>query len=115
MRSFLDLSTSTNTLPGWLADTFVNSDDAEAALCADRSGFLRNDQLELIPLDIRRHIIHTDVIAHIAGFRELFNCLNTDLTASHLRQHIVNYFNDQPFLRDHLREPLSESTFPLIL
>jgi len=99
--------TSTNPLPGWLADTFVNSDGAEAALCADRSGFLRNDQLELIPLDIQRHIIHPDVIAHIAGFRELFNYLNTNPTANSLRQHVVDYFNDQPSLRVHLREPLS--------
>jgi hypothetical protein len=100
-------------LSGWLADTFVNSDDAETALCADRSGFLRSDHLELIPLDIRRLIIHPDVIAQIAGFRELFNYLNTNPTANYLRQHVVNYFNDQHFLRDHLREPLSGSTFPL--
>ena len=104
---------STNPLPGWLADTFVNSDDAEAALCADRSGFLRNDQLELIPLDIRRLIIHPGVVAHVEGFRELFDCLNMDPTAGYLRQHVVNYFNDQPFLRHHLREPLSESSFRL--
>ncbi len=112
MLSFLDLP-STETLSGWLADTFVNSDDAEAALCADRSGFLRNDQLELVPLDIRRHIIHPGVVAHVEGFRELFNRLDTDHTAGYLRQHIVNYFNDQPFLRVHLRELLSESSFPL--
>ena len=103
----------TNPLPGWLADTFVDSDDAEAALCADHSGFLRNDLLELIPIDIRKHIIHSDVTAHIAGFQKLFNYLNTDPTASHLRQHVVDYFNDQPFLRNHLREPLSGSPFPL--
>jgi hypothetical protein len=105
--------TSTNPLPGWLADAFVNSDGAEDALCADRSGFLRNDLLEFIPIHIRKHIIHPDVTAHIAGFQKLFNYLNTDPTASYLRQHVVDYFNDQPFLRDHLREPLSRSSFPL--
>ena len=104
---------STNPLPGWLADTFVDSDGAEAALCADRSGFLQNDRLELIPIDIRKYIIHPDVIAHIAGFQKLFNCLNTDLTADYLRQHVVDYFNDQPFLRNHLREPLSGSSLPI--
>ena len=112
MRSFLD-SPQLTLLPGWLADTFVNSDGAEAALCADRSGFLRNDHLELIPIDIQKYIIHPDVTAHIAGFQRLFNRLNTDLTADYLRQHVVDYFNDQPFLRDHLREPLSGSSFPL--
>ena len=100
-------------LSGWLADTFVNSDDAEASLCADRSGFLRNDYLQLIPLDIRRHIIHPGAVANVEGFRELFNYLNTNPTANYLRQHIVNYFNEQHFLRDHLREPLSGSSFPL--
>ena len=99
--------------PGWLADTFVNSDDAEASLCHDRSGFLRNDRLELIPLDIRRYIIHPGDGAHVEGFRELFNYLNTNSTANSLRQHVVNYFNDQQFLRGHLREPLSGSLFPL--
>ena len=100
-------------LPGWLADTFVNSDDAEAALCADRSGFLRNVRLALIPLDIRRYIIYPGDVAHVEGFRELFNYLNTNPTANHLRQHVVNYFNDQTFLRDYLHETLSVSSFPL--
>ena len=111
MCSFLDIpSANTHCLfSGWLADTFANSDDAEAALCADRPGFLRSDLLTLIPLDIRRHIVHPDAIAQIAGFRELFNHLNTSPTANHLRQHVVNHFNDQRFLRVYLREPL----FPL--
>jgi hypothetical protein len=104
---------STNPLPGWLADTFVNSDGAEAALCADRSGFLRNDQPRAHSTRYPETHNPPRRYAHIAGFRELFNYLNTNPTANYLRQHVVNYFNDQPFLREHLHETLSVSSFPL--
>jgi hypothetical protein len=96
--------------PGWLAETFVNSDDAESSLCADRSSFLRNDQLELVPLHIRRRIIHPGDVAHIEGFRELFDYLNTEPSANDLRQLVVNHFNDRPYLQEHLQEPLSTSS-----
>ena len=54
----------------WLADTFVDSDDAEDALCADRSSFLRSVQMELIPRHIWSHLIHSEITAQIKGFRE---------------------------------------------
>jgi hypothetical protein len=75
-REFCSSLTSTSIYSGWLAATFVNSSDAESSLCADRSSFLRDDHLELIPLHIQRRIIHPGDVAQIEGFRELFDYLD---------------------------------------
>ena len=117
MRSFAVSSVArlisiTSLVSGWLGDTFVKSDDAEDSLRADHSGFRRNGHLmELVPRDIQRHIIDDGDNARIEGFRKLFDYLNTDPAANDLRQLIVNYFNDHPYLREHLHEPLSRSSF----
>lgn len=100
---------------GWLGDTFINSDGAEAALCDDRSGFLRGCQLCLIPSHIERLIIHRGDVAHVEGFQKLFDYLDRDPTADGLRQLVVNYFNDTPYLQPHLYAPLSTSSFHPIL
>jgi len=89
--------------PGWTADVFNDSDDAEADLCEDRASFLQqNPILELIPNHIRRRIMHRGENAQIEGFRELFILLNTDPDADELRRLIVVYFKNCPTLRGHL-------------
>ena len=107
-------STDTRLL-GWLADTFINSDDAEDALCGDRSAFLQSVQMKLIPRHIERCIVHIGDNAQIEGFRKLFEYLNAKPEADDLRQLVVNYFNDHPPLQPHLHEPLSRLSFRLIL
>ena len=92
---------------GWLANTFVNIDNAENDLCADRSGFLRTGRVELIPPHIQKHIIHGAATAHIEGFRQLFDHLNMEPTADDLRQLVVDYFNSHRYLQPHLHEHLS--------
>jgi hypothetical protein len=87
----------------WTEETFIKSDDAEAALCGDRSAFvLRNDIMVLIPSRIKKHMIHSDSMAHIHGFEELFVYLNQ--RPNRLRQLVVAYFNDCPPLRGHLSQ-----------
>lgn len=81
------------------------------SLCADRSGFLRHGQIVLIPIHIRSHIVHPGDNAQIEGFRKLFDYLNTDPAADDVRQLVVNYFNDYPYLQQHLHERLSKSSF----
>ena len=98
----------------WLADTFVDVDGAEYALCLDRSAFLRNVPMELIPRHIERLIIHTGDKAQIQGFQKLFEYLNADPAADDLRQLVVNYFNEYPRLQPHLHPPLSRLLFHLI-
>jgi len=93
-------------MSGWLADTFINSDGAEDALCRDRSAFLQSVQMKLIPRHIERHIVHIGDNAQIEGFRILFEHLDANPAADDLRQLVVNYFNDHPPLQPHLREPL---------
>jgi hypothetical protein len=111
-RKLFSPLTSTSVCSGWLVDTFVNIDDAEDSLCADHSDFRRNGRMmELVPRDIQRHIIYDGDNAHIEGFRMLFNYLNTEPAASDLRQLVVNYFNDHPYLQGHLHEFLSMSSF----
>ena len=109
-HEFFSSLTFTSFYSGWLAETFVNGDDAESSLCADLSSFLQNDQLELIPLHIRNRIIHAGVLAQIKGFRELFEYLNTEPLTNDLRQLVMNHFNERPYLQEHLREPLSTSS-----
>jgi hypothetical protein len=95
----------------WTDETFIKSDDAEAALCEDRSVFiLRNDIMALIPRQIKKHMIHSDSKAHIHGFQELFVYLNKDRSPTRLRQLIYAYFNDSPPLRGNLSQSSSPMT-----
>jgi len=61
------------------------------------------------------HLIHSEPTAHIKGFRNLFDYLNTEPMADDLRQLVVNYFNEYPHLQSHLHLPLSRLLFHLIL
>lgn len=89
----------------WTVRTFVDSYNAEAALCADRPVFVsRRHIMELIPEKIMKYIDHSDVNAHITGFQELFLYLNTRRPRP-LRRLIEAYFRDTPYLRGHLSQP----------
>ena len=98
--------TSTHfTCSGWTSNTFINSDDAEIALCDDRHQFVTQHGLVThLPTDIWRQIFHSDPSARITGFEQLFTLLNTDPGADGLRQLVVDYFNNSLYLRMHLRE-----------
>jgi len=101
--------------PGWLADTFTNINDAENALCRDRSGFLRSGgPLELIPPRIWSQLVNFGPTAHIEGFQNLFDYLNTEPAADYLRQLVVNYFNDVHYLQPLLHPPLSRLYFHFV-
>ena len=92
----------------WAADTFISSDDAEGALCDDRSSFVvRDDIMTLVPGNIKRRMNHSDPSAHISGFQELFIHLNKNRSSTRLRQMIEDYFDNSPPLREHL----SQSSF----
>jgi hypothetical protein len=58
--------------------------------------------MQLIPERIAKRVIHPGDDAQINGFEELFVLLNTDQDAGRLRKLIVDYFNNTPFLREHL-------------
>lgn len=58
-----------------------------------------------LPTDIWKHIVHREGLTQIKGFEELFILLDTDSGADHLRRLVVDYFNQSPYLREHLREP----------
>ena len=89
----------------WADDTFINSDEAEAALCNDRSSFVvRGDIMTLVPGHIKMRVIHPDPSAHIPGFRELFVYLNNNQGSMHLRQMIEDYFDNSPPLRGNLSQ-----------
>jgi hypothetical protein len=89
----------------WSEETFIKSDEAEAALCADRFAFvLRNDIMVLIPDHIKKRIIHPDANVHIHGFQELFVYLNKDRGVTVLRQLIEAYFNDSAPFHGHLSQ-----------
>jgi len=92
-------------MSGWLADTFIDSNGAEVALCAGRPGFLQSGGMELVPHHIWRYIVHSRADGHIEGFRRLFDHLNMEATADDLRQLVVGHFNSTPYLRNHLRYP----------
>jgi len=48
----------------WSDETFIESDPAEAALCADRAVFVRrNDIITLTPKHIEKRMIHCDANA----------------------------------------------------
>jgi hypothetical protein len=89
----------------WTEETFINSDEAEAALCEDRARFiLRYDIMALIPGHIKKRIIHSDVNANIQGFQELFVHLNKGRPLKRLRELVEAYFNDRPPMRGHLSQ-----------
>ena len=96
------LTSVTLLYSGWLADTFLNSDDAEVDLCADRSGFLRSGRKEIVPHHIWRYIAHSGADGYIEGFRRLFDHMNMEATADDLRQLVVDHFNSTPYLQKHL-------------
>ena len=92
----------------WADDTFLSGDDAEDALCNDRSSFVvRDDIMTLVPGHIKRRMNHSDPSAHISGFQELFIYLNKNESSARLRQRIEDYFDNSPPLREHL----SQSSF----
>ena len=89
----------------WADDTFINSDEAEAALCNDRPSFVvRRDIMALVPSHIKRRMIHPDPSAHIPGFRELFIYLNNNQSSMRLRQMIEDYFDNSLPLRGNLSQ-----------
>ena len=89
----------------WADDTFVSSDDAEEALCNDRSSFVVcDDIMTLVPDYITACMIHPDPRAQISGFRELFIYLNKNRSSTRLRQMIEDYFDNSPPLRGHLSQ-----------
>ena len=89
----------------WADDAFISSDEAEAALCNDRSSFVvRDDIMTLVPGHIKRRMNHPDPSAHIAGFQELFIYLNKNRSSTRLRQMIEDYFSNSPPLRGHLSQ-----------
>ena len=91
----------------WTEETFINSDEAEAALCEDRSRFiLRNDIMAMIPGNIKKCMIHSDVNAHIQGFQGLFVHLNKGRPLKRLRDLVEAYFSDCPPLSGHLSQSL---------
>ena len=92
----------------WADDTFISSNEAQAALCNDRSSFVvRNDIMTLVPDHIKMRMTHHDPSAHIPGFQELFIYLNNCRSSMRLRQMIEDYFDKSP----PLRENLSQSSF----
>ena len=89
----------------WADDTFTSSDEAEDALCNDRSSFVvRGDIMTLVPGHIKRLMNHSDPSAHISGFQELFIYLNKSQSSTRLRQMTEDYFDKSPPLREHLSQ-----------
>jgi len=91
---------------------FIDSDEAEAALAEDRSAFVRRyDIMALVPSHIKKCMIHSDAIAQIRGFQDLFVYLNKDSSPRQLRRLVEAYFMDCPPLRGYL----SQLTLSLLL
>ena len=89
----------------WADDTFSSSNEAQAALCNDRSSFVvRRDIMTLVPDHIEMRMTHHDPSAHIPGFQELFIYLNNNQSSMHLRQMIEDYFDNSPPLRGNLSQ-----------
>ena len=92
----------------WADDAFISSNEAQAALCNDRSSFVVcSDIMTLVPDHIKMRMTHHDPSAHIPGFQELFIYLNNNQSSMRLRQMIEDYFDKSPPLREHL----SQSSF----
>src|ERR1700733_4993488 len=86
----------------WTEATFVDSDEAEDALCNDRPSFVvRNDIMKLIPRKIQRRITHSADLAQIDGFQDLFIHLNSHPGPHELRHLIIAYFRGSPYLREY--------------
>ena len=95
---------------GWISATFLDGEDAETDLSADRPRSMqRKDIMELIPKGIKKHIVHPGVEGQIWGFEELFVHLERSTAAGELRRLIIDYFTRSPSLRGHLSQlfPLS--------
>jgi hypothetical protein len=89
----------------WTQKSFVDSDQAEAALCADRAAFVQNHTvMRMIPRKISKHIEHHDAVAQIRGFQELFIYLNKKFCSKSLRGRIRTHFLDSPYLCGHISE-----------
>ena len=89
----------------WADDMFISSDEAETALCNDRSSFVvRGDIMTLVPGQIKKLMNNYESTAHISGFRELFIHLNNNQSSMPLRQMIEDYFNESPSLRGNLSQ-----------
>lgn len=110
-------------LVGWIARTFVEGEEAETDLSIDRPRFMqRQDIMELIPRNIKKHITHPGDIGQIHGFQELFVYLERSSASEELRRLIVDYFARSPTLRGHLSQSLptessswkSSFSFPLL-
>jgi hypothetical protein len=88
----------------WTETIFLDSFEAEAALCNERAAFIkRHDIMALIPETIKALIISMES-AHIRGFRELFVYLNNQRATKKLRRLVVAYFRESPVLSGHLSE-----------
>jgi hypothetical protein len=89
----------------WADDTFISSNEAQAALCNDRSSVVvRGDIMTLVPDHIKMRMTHHDPSAHIPGFQELFIYLNNNRSSMRLRQMIEDYFDKSPPLRENLSQ-----------
>ena len=87
-----------------MVETFVDGTSAEMDLCADRSEFIkRNDIMDHIPGHIKRRIMHPSPESQIRGSEDLFIHLNTP-GAEDLRGLVTTYFYDSLPLRSHLSQ-----------
>jgi hypothetical protein len=92
----------------WTEETFVDSDQACADLCADRPRFISHKPImKRVPFYIKTSMEHHDPRAQISGFEELFIHLNKTSCPQPLRQLVKAYFNDDPPLRAHLSQSLA--------
>jgi len=83
----------------------VASDDAEAALCADRPTFImRHEILKRTPGKIKKCITFPGDIAQIEGFQELFIYLTERPGSKALHRLIVSSIAGFHSLREHLSQ-----------
>ena len=93
--------------PSWIVETFIDGDQAESSLSADRAGFVqRNDIMNHIPGHIKKRITHPNPESQISGFEQLFVHLNSHPGPRNLRRLVVAYFNENLPLRPHLSQSL---------
>ena len=99
--------------PKWTEETFINSDEALAALSEDLSVFMQRHDITMhIPPRIQKFMYFasrgcTDFRA-IVGFQDLFCHLDSERCPTLLRELIKAYFNDSPPLREHLSQSLQK-------
>lgn len=88
----------------WLAETFVDSTEAEIALCNERADFIKQQHImPHVPNHIKKLIAHHDSVTHIRAFEQLFVHLGTQ-EAGDLHQFVIEYFYDTLPLRSHLSQ-----------